>query len=112
MIKMNERKARKYDRSHSKRTTWLVSLRLSENNYTLSMESIISSVFLVLEEIQRTRLLCILAVVVIAQQIHVLPIGRILATVARGKRQHQGEPLVWYQVEFSSIQETSTVVRA
>lgn len=49
------------------------------------MESIISSVFVVLEEIlsmeiKRMRLLCILAVVVVVEQIHVLPIKRILAT--------------------------------
>lgn len=42
------------------------------------MESIISSVFVGLEEIlnleiKRTRLLCILAVVVVMDQIHVLP---------------------------------------
>lgn len=81
------------------------------------MESIISSVFLVLEEIlsmeiKRMRLLCILAVAVVVQQIHVLPIRRILSIVARGERQHQGELLVWYQVELSRVQETSTAVRA
>lgn len=49
------------------------------------MESIISSVFVVLEEIlgmeiKTMRLLCILAVVVVVEHIHVLPITRILAT--------------------------------
>lgn len=49
------------------------------------MESVISSVFVVLEEIlsmvvKRTKLLCILAVVVVVEQIHVLPIKIILAT--------------------------------
>lgn len=67
------------------------------------MESIISSVFLVLEEIQRMRLLCLLAVVVVVQQISFLPIRKILATVAGGERQHQGEPLVWYLVELSRV---------
>ena len=46
-----------------------------------------------------------------------LPVRRVLqlqlweSRVLKRETQHQGEPLVWYQVELSRVQETSTNVR-